>query len=72
MFLHLLFVYIYFLLLIYLQIYKNHIFFNIFTFYYYQGSPGGSTGKASACNGGDPGSISGSGRCPGEEIGCPL
>ena len=30
------------------------------------GSPGGSDGKASACNVGDPGSIPGSGRSPGE------
>ena len=28
--------------------------------------PDGSHGKESACNAGDPGSISGSGRCPGE------
>ena len=28
--------------------------------------PGGSDGKASACNAGDPGSIPGSGRSPGE------
>ena len=28
--------------------------------------PGGSDGKASACNAGDPGSIPGSGRPPGE------
>ena len=30
------------------------------------GFPGGSDGKASACNAGDPGSIPGSGRSPGE------
>ena len=30
------------------------------------GFPGGSEGKASACNVGDPGSIPGSGRSPGE------
>ena len=34
--------------------------------------PGGSDGKASACNAGDPGSIPGSGRSPGEENGNPL
>ena len=34
--------------------------------------PGGSDGKASACNVGDPGSISGSGRSPGEGICYPL
>ena len=34
--------------------------------------PGGSVGKESASNAGDPGSIPGSGRCPGEAIGNPL
>ena len=33
------------------------------------GSPGGSDGEESADNTGDPGSIPGSGRCPGEGIG---
>ena len=32
----------------------------------------GSAGKESACNAGDLGSVPGSGRSPGEEIGCPL
>ena len=36
------------------------------------GVPGGSDGEASACNVGDPGSIPGSGRSPGEENGNPL
>ena len=36
------------------------------------GFPHGSTGKESACNSGDPSSIPGSGRSPGEEIGYPL
>ena len=36
------------------------------------GFPGGSDGKASACNAGDPGSIPGSGRSPGEGSGNPL
>ena len=36
------------------------------------GFPSGSEGKASACNAGDPGSIPGSGRSPGERIGNPL
>ena len=36
------------------------------------GFPGGSAGKESACNAGDPGSIPGLGRSPGEEIGYPL
>ena len=31
-----------------------------------EGFPGGSNGKESACNAGDPGSIPGSGRFPGE------
>ena len=34
--------------------------------------PGGSEGKASAYNAGDPGSIPGSGRAPGEGNGTPL
>ena len=36
------------------------------------GFPGGSEGKASACNAGDPGSIPWSGRSPGEGNGNPL
>ena len=36
------------------------------------GFPGGSDGKVSACNAGDPGLIPGSGRSPGEENGNPL
>ena len=34
--------------------------------------PGGSDGKATACNAGDPGLIPGSGRSPGEGNGNPL
>ena len=34
--------------------------------------PGGSEGKVSACNAGDPGLIPGSGRSPGEGDGTPL
>ena len=34
--------------------------------YLLKGFPGGSDGKESACNAGDPGSILGSGRSPGE------
>ena len=37
--------------------------------YGYMGSPGSSAGKESSCNAGDPGSIPGSGRFPGEGIG---
>ena len=36
------------------------------------GLPGSPVGKESACNAGDPSSISGSGRSPGEGIGYPL
>ena len=36
------------------------------------GFPGSSAGKESACNAGDPGSIPGSGRSPGERIGYPF
>ena len=39
---------------------------------YEKGFPGGSDGKASACNVGDPGSIPGSGRSPGEGNGNPF
>ena len=38
----------------------------------YMDFPGGSHGKASAYNAGDPGSIPGSGRSPGEGNGNPL
>ena len=34
--------------------------------------PGGSAGKESTCNAGDPGSIPGLGRSPGEGLGYPL
>ena len=37
-----------------------------------RGFPGGLEGKVSACNAGDPGSIPGSGRSPGEGNGNPL
>ena len=37
-----------------------------------RGFPGSSAGKEPACNAGDPGSIPGSGRSPGEGIGYPL
>ena len=36
------------------------------------GFPGGSDGKESACNAGDPGWFPGSGRSPGERNGDPL
>ena len=37
-----------------------------------KGFPDSSVSKESACNAGDPGSIPGSGRSPGEGIGYPL
>ena len=39
---------------------------------YEYGFPGSSAGKESSCIAGDPGSIPGSGRSPGEGIGYPL
>ena len=39
--------------------------------YTHRGFPGSSGGKDSACNAGDPGSIPGLGRCPGEGNGYP-
>ena len=42
------------------------------TFTFTLSFPRSSTGKESACNAGDPGSIPGSGRSPGEGIGYPL
>ena len=41
-------------------------------FQWSQGSPGSSVGKESTCNAGDPSSIPGSGRFPGEGTGYPL
>ena len=41
-------------------------------FSYLWSSPGGSDGKESAYSVGDPGSVPGSGRCPGEGKGYPL
>ena len=38
-------------------------------FHFFMSFPGGSDGKASACNAGDLGSVPGSGRSPGEENG---
>ena len=52
---------------------QNH---NNFTYLYFHRDmlnfPGSSVGKESACNVGDPGSIPGLGRSPGEGIGYPL
>ena len=43
-----------------------------FTFTFFQGFPGSSVGKESACNAGDPGLIPGLGRSSGEGMGYPL
>ena len=54
---------------------KGHLFkicWDLFCSNTYLGFPGSSDGKASAYNVGDPGSIRGSGRSPGEENGNPL
>ena len=40
--------------------------------WHFLGFPGGSAGKESACNTGDPGLIPGLGRSPGEGNGYPL
>ena len=50
---------------------QNH---NNFTYFHRDmlNFPGSSVGKESACNAGDPGSIPGLGRPPGEGIGYPL
>ena len=47
-------------------------YFYLLISYLISGFPGGSDGKASACNAGDPGSIPGLGRSPGEGNGNPL
>ena len=44
----------------------------LYTLYVYMGFPGGSDGKESTCNAGDPGSIPGLGKSPGEGNGNPL
>ena len=49
---------------------KQRKYLNTYLLIYY--FPGGSDGKASAYNAGDPGSILGSGRSPGEGNGNPL
>ena len=57
------------------MILKNELlllFFLFINFKQYWGFPGGSEGKASACNAGDPGSIPVSERSPGEGNGNPL
>ena len=48
------------------------IIYNYYSVLYIMGFPGGSDGKVSACNAGDPGSIPGSGRSSREGNGNPL
>ena len=48
------------------------VFANMIVLFLLMGFPGGSDGKASAYSVGDPGSIPGSGRSPGEGNGNPL
>ena len=47
-------------------------YYKIFILWHTMGFPDSSVGKESTCNAGDPGSITGSGRSPGEGIGYPL
>ena len=51
---------------------QNHLLFLSGITLYYHGFPGGSKGKASACDAEDPGLIPGSGRYPGEGNNNPL
>ena len=52
---------------------RAHLRYNsIIWFMYYEGFPHSSVGKESACNAGDPGSIPGLGRSPGERNSNPL
>ena len=51
---------------------NHHPDWEFITMYFLVGFPGGSNSKESACNMGDPGSIPGSGRSPGEGNGYPL
>ena len=48
------------------------VFQSILPLWHHKGFPGGSYSKESTCNAGDPGSIPGSGRCPGGGNGNPL
>ena len=52
--------------------YSIRIYILKLTYCHFWGFPGSSAGKESACNGGDPVSIPGSGRSLGEGIGYPL
>ena len=56
----------------YFKYFLNFLFYVGVLLIIYQGFPGGSAGKESACNAGDPSRIPGSRRCAGEGIGYPL
>ena len=59
----------------YQYLFGSFYLFSFLMFYWskaYKGVPDSSVGKESTCNAGDPGSISGSGRFPGEGICYPL
>ena len=49
--------------------FSSLLFFSVMV---YRGFPDSSVGKESACNAGDPSSVPGSGRSPGEGLGYPL
>ena len=51
---------------------EQYLLWNFVCIILHAGSSDSSAGKESACNAGDPGSIPGSGRSPGEGIGYPL
>ena len=53
-------------------IYTLYIYIYIYIYFSGEGFPGGSAGKESACNIGEPGSIPGLGRSAREGIGYPL
>ena len=59
---------------IYIYIYADTYYINtrVYICVHYMGFPSGSDGKVSVCNAGDPGSIPGLGRSPGEGNGSPL
>ena len=55
-----------------IRFFKNHKTINLMFIKRTEGFPGGSGGKASVCNAGDPSLIPGLGRSPGEGNGNPL
>ena len=55
-----------------MKLFGQHNIYTFLSIYLSLGFSGGSAGKESACNAGDPVLIPGSGRSPGEGIGYPL